>query len=275
MRNAFAKAATATAGAALTLTMGFSAVSALPPGGASSNTPGTSSSASMNGDVITFELKGFPENTEVNVKIDDGSLCPADAPQGACVVYSMNTDSSGTARASFTLNKEYLDQLSAGSHTLRFLASKDVAGKGTQPYSNKSPEFTYTPTSRPIETVEAKQEDTQEEQQTEAQPEQSTAAAEETTAAAEATTEAAKTEEAKPSAAATAAKATAKASATAKATTTATASASASSTAVAAAENTSDSNGSSSLPWILGGAGVLIAVGAGVFLYLRNRKEIS
>ena len=86
----FSKAATVCAAATLSLGLSVGTAYALPPGGASSNTSGTSSTVSptvKSGGVISFNLRGFPANTMVSVKIDDGDACPADAPQGACVVH--------------------------------------------------------------------------------------------------------------------------------------------------------------------------------------------
>ena len=83
------KALTACAAASLALGLGMGTASALPPGGAKASTPGTSSTVSSSvteHGVISFTLSGFPANTQVSVKVDDGNLCPSDAAQGACVV---------------------------------------------------------------------------------------------------------------------------------------------------------------------------------------------
>ena len=144
----FSKAATVCAAATLSLGLSVGTAYALPPGGASGNTPGTSSTVSptvKSGGVISFNLSGFPQNTMVSVKIDDGDACPADAPQGACVVHQQKSDGNGNVSGSFVLPSD----LENGQHTLRFLAAgskKNSKGDslGTQPFSNRSPVFTVT-----------------------------------------------------------------------------------------------------------------------------------
>ena len=139
------KALTACAAATLALGLGVGTASALPPGGAKASTPGTSSTVSSSVSehgVISFSVSGFPANTVVSVKVDDGDLCPSDAAQGACVVHQQKTDSNGNVSGSFVL-----PDVGAGTHTLRFLATgekRDKDGKylGTEAYSNRSPEFT-------------------------------------------------------------------------------------------------------------------------------------
>lgn len=139
------KALTACAAATLALGLGVGTASALPPGGAKASTPGTSSTVSSSVSehgVISFSLSGFPANTVVSVKVDDGNLCPSDAAQGACVVHQQKTDGNGKVSGSFVL-----PDVGPGTHTLRFLASgekRDKDGKylGTEAYSNRSPEFT-------------------------------------------------------------------------------------------------------------------------------------
>lgn len=139
------KALTACAAATLALGLGVGTASALPPGGAKASTPGTSSAVSSSVSehgVISFSLSGFPANSVVSVKVDDGGLCPSDAAQGACVVHQQKTDSNGKVTGSFVL-----PDVGPGTHTLRFLASgekRDKDGKylGTEAYSNRSPEFT-------------------------------------------------------------------------------------------------------------------------------------
>lgn len=127
----------------------MSPAQALPPGGASSNTPGTSSTISpatlKAGDTLSFTLSGFPANEQVYIKIDDGEACPSDAAQGACVVHQQKSDSRGNVSGSFILPTD----LAEGEHTLRFLATaikKDSSGQqiGTEGYSNRSPVFTVT-----------------------------------------------------------------------------------------------------------------------------------
>lgn len=139
------KALTACAAATLALGLGVGTASALPPGGAKASTPGTSSTVSSSVSehgVISFSVSGFPANTVVSVKVDDGDLCPSDAAQGACVVHQQKTDGNGNVSGSFVL-----PDVGAGTHTLRFLATgekRDKDGKylGTEAYSNRSPEFT-------------------------------------------------------------------------------------------------------------------------------------
>ena len=139
------KALTACAAATLALGLGVGTASALPPGGAKASTPGTSSTVSSSVNehgVISFSVSGFPANTVVSVKVDDGDLCPSDAAQGACVVHQQKTDSNGNVSGSFVL-----PDVGAGTHTLRFLATgekRDKDGKylGTEAYTNRSPEFT-------------------------------------------------------------------------------------------------------------------------------------
>ncbi|VEJ29681.1 Uncharacterised protein [Rothia dentocariosa] len=138
------KALTACAAISLSLGLGMGAANAIPPGGASSNSPDTSSTVSPHvrpGGVINFTLKGFPANTEVSIKIDNGDTCPADAPHGACVVHKQTTNSEGKLNGSFIL-----PSVSDGEHTLRFLATGErVDGQGrklgTRPYTNQSPTF--------------------------------------------------------------------------------------------------------------------------------------
>lgn len=140
-----AKALTACAAATLALGLGVGTASALPPGGAKASTPGTSSTVSSSVSehgVISFSVSGFPANTVVSVKVDDGNLCPSDAAQGACVVHQQMTDGNGNVSGFFIL-----PDVGPGTHTLRFLATgekhdKDGKYLGTEAYSNRSPEFT-------------------------------------------------------------------------------------------------------------------------------------
>lgn len=139
------KALTACAAATLALGLGVGTASALPPGGAKESTPHTSSTVSSSVSehgVISFSLSGFPANSVVSVKVDDGALCPSGAVQGACVVHQQKTDSNGKVTGSFVL-----PDVGPGTHTLRFLASREKRDKdgkylGTEAYSNRSPEFT-------------------------------------------------------------------------------------------------------------------------------------
>lgn len=139
------KALTACAAATLALSLGVGTASALPPGGAKASTPGTSSTVSSSVSehgVISFSVSGFPANTVVSVKVDDGDLCPSDAAQGACVVHQQKTDGNGNVSGSFVL-----PDVGTGTHTLRFLATGEKRDKdgnylGTEAYTNRSPEFT-------------------------------------------------------------------------------------------------------------------------------------
>lgn len=142
------KALTACAAASLALGLGMGTASALPPGGAKASTPGTSSTVSSSvteHGVISFTLSGFPANTVVSVKVDDGDLCPSDAPQGSCVVHQQKSDANGNVSGSFVL-----PDVGAGTHTLRFLAAgeekfdENGISKGRPSYTNRSPEFTVT-----------------------------------------------------------------------------------------------------------------------------------
>jgi len=115
--------------------------SGAPKASLTSKAPTVSSSVNEHG-VISFSVSGFPANTVVSVKVDDGNLCPSDAAQGACVVHQQKTDGNGNVSGSFVL-----PDVGAGTHTLRFLATgekRDKDGKylGTEAYSNRSPEFT-------------------------------------------------------------------------------------------------------------------------------------
>lgn len=142
------KALTACAAASLALGLGMGSASALPPGGAKASTPGTSSTVSSSvteHGVISFTLSGFPANTQVSVKVDDGDLCPSDAPQGSCVVHQQMSDGNGNVSGSFVL-----PDVGTGTHTLRFLAAGEEKfddngiSKGRPSYTNRSPEFTVT-----------------------------------------------------------------------------------------------------------------------------------
>lgn len=124
---------------------------AVPPGGPSANTPGTSSALNSSsyspGSRISFKLKGFPAGETVSVKIDDGTECGAAAVHGACVIYKQRI-SKGATVGSFTLPKD----LKPGKHSLRFLASGVVdEGKPTRrvvPFTLRSPTFTIKSTQK-------------------------------------------------------------------------------------------------------------------------------
>ncbi|MFT4210530.1 MAG: hypothetical protein QM626_01550, partial [Microbacterium sp.] len=113
---------------------------ALPPGGASSDTPGTSASVSPTTlsacDTISFTVSGFPAGETVYVKIDDGVGYGDTSVQGTGVVYKQAIPASGTVNGSFALPCG----ITEGSHWLRFLASAYVdasdPSKGTVGYTH-------------------------------------------------------------------------------------------------------------------------------------------
>ncbi|PJJ58316.1 hypothetical protein CLV56_2567 [Mumia flava] len=120
----------------------WSPVSALPPGGASPDTAGTSSSVSPSrlraGDVIRFTVSGFPAGEIVSIKIDDGEACSQQAVHGACVYHQQKISASGTASGSFVLPGD----LPAGEHWLRYLASAEMLDEdgnylGVKGFSNR------------------------------------------------------------------------------------------------------------------------------------------
>ncbi|WP_051681739.1 hypothetical protein [Cellulomonas sp. HZM] len=141
-----ARVVLALAGVAALVGSGLGPAAALPPGGAGSSTPGTSSTVSPTrlsaGDTIRFTLRGFPAGETVNVKIDDGAGYSDQTIQGSGVVYQQKIAAGGTVSGSFALPAK----LSAGRHWLRFLASEeftDAKGNlGVKGYTNRSPEFT-------------------------------------------------------------------------------------------------------------------------------------
>lgn len=126
----------------------LSPAGALPPGGASSDTAGTSGSVSPSklraGDVIRFSVSGFPAGQTINVKIDDGEFCSDKSVHGACVVHQQRIDASGRVSGSFALPAD----IGEGEHWLRFLASEellDAEGRyvGVKPYSMRG-DATFT-----------------------------------------------------------------------------------------------------------------------------------
>ncbi|MFD4668794.1 hypothetical protein ACFWNN_03615 [Lentzea sp. NPDC058450] len=106
---------------------------AVPPDGASPDTPGTTATVSPRsaapGQRITFTLGGFPAGEIVSVKIDDGRYCEASAVHGACVVHKQKVTANGTVTGEIPLPAD----LPAGQHWLRFLASQPILdGQGNQ-----------------------------------------------------------------------------------------------------------------------------------------------
>ena len=116
-------------GAALTAVLALSSPAvAIPAGGASPDTAGTSASVSpatlAAGALIRFTVSGFPAGEVVYVKIDDGRFCAQQGVHGACVVHQQRIGGSGTVSGSFTLPAD----LQPGAHWLRFLASAELTG---------------------------------------------------------------------------------------------------------------------------------------------------
>lgn len=139
--NALARRLSLTmAGTLSAVSLSAGASQALPPGGASPDTPGTSATLSQRsltpGATISFRITGFPASEVVSVKIDDGEFCSAKGVHGACVVHQQKSSKDGSMSGSFALPSD----LAPGKHWLRFLASsemKDADGNylGVKPYS--------------------------------------------------------------------------------------------------------------------------------------------
>ncbi|KRB76890.1 hypothetical protein ASE01_08965 [Nocardioides sp. Root190] len=130
-------------GALLLLVIGLGATaSAIPGGGASPNTPGTSSSIPTPsvpvGGTIRFQVGGFPAGETLFIKIDDEKFC-ASPPFGACVYHQQKIGANGSVSGSFTLPAG----LAPGPHHLRFLASEQTDA-GLKGFTRKSPGFTVT-----------------------------------------------------------------------------------------------------------------------------------
>lgn len=128
-----AAGATAAAGALLALPAAGIA-SAIPPGGASANTPGTSSNVSPTTveqcGSLKYEISGYPAGETVSYKFDDGQWGPN--------VYGQATvGADGTVNGSIELPCD----IPEGQHWVRFLASKQT-DEGSLGYSQKSPVFT-------------------------------------------------------------------------------------------------------------------------------------
>lgn len=122
------------AGPALGLALGLALGSALlaapatavPSGGPSPDTPGTSATVSPRslqaGGTVSYRITGFPGGEIVYIKIDDGRFCSQSGVHGACVVQQQRIPASGTVTGSLVLPSD----LSTGRHWLRFLASKEM-----------------------------------------------------------------------------------------------------------------------------------------------------
>lgn len=115
---------------------------ALPPGGASGDTPGTTSTVSPTTlepcGTLNFTLHGFPAGEVVSVKIDDGQGYGDESVQGTGVVATQRISASGTASGSVQVPCD----ISEGDHWLRYLASEvmtDASGAqiGVKGYSNR------------------------------------------------------------------------------------------------------------------------------------------
>ncbi|WP_157502428.1 hypothetical protein, partial [Leucobacter celer] len=119
----FSAAVLAAAGLLLGLSFG-GAAQALPPDGPGPETPGTSSrvwpSEVAVGDLLYFEVSGYPANETVYIKIDDGMAC-SDTSHGACVYATQALDANGYATGSIVV-----PDLPQGAHWLRMLATGDV-----------------------------------------------------------------------------------------------------------------------------------------------------
>ena len=110
---------------------------AIPPGGASPDTPGTSSTVGPRrlpaGGTLSYSVSGFPAGEVVSIKIDDGAYCSSTA-HGACVVQQQRIGSNGRASGSLVVPSD----LPAGAHWLRYLASKELPnGAGVKPYTRR------------------------------------------------------------------------------------------------------------------------------------------
>lgn len=132
------------AAGAVALVMGLqsSPAVALPPGGASGDTPGTTSTVSPTTlepcGTLNFTLHGFPAGEVVSVKIDDGQGYGDESVQGTGVVATQRISAAGTASGSVQVPCD----ISEGDHWLRYLASEvmtDASGAqiGVKGYSNR------------------------------------------------------------------------------------------------------------------------------------------
>lgn len=123
-----------------------STATALPPGGASPDTPGTWSNvggSAKAGGTLSFTVGGFPPGELMNIKIDDGALC-SNTSHGACVIHQQRIPSSGVISGYVTIPAD----TPSGSHWLRFLSSALVDSDdplgGTSGYTLRSANFSVT-----------------------------------------------------------------------------------------------------------------------------------
>ena len=129
------------AGALVGVLMTAVPAAALPPDGAGSDTPGTSSSVSPSTlepcQTLSFTVSGFPAGETVYVKIDDGVGYGDTSVQGSGVVHMQAIPSSGTVNGSFALPCS----ITPGTHWLRYLATQYVdhnnPGAGTIGFTNR------------------------------------------------------------------------------------------------------------------------------------------
>lgn len=119
-------AASALAAAIAVLLGAVAPAAAIPPGGASPDTPGTASvvwpTVLAPGETIFFEVTGYPAGETLNVKIDDGLGYSDTDEAGSGVVHLQAIRSDGTVSGSLVLP----DDIAEGEHWLRFLASEPI-----------------------------------------------------------------------------------------------------------------------------------------------------
>jgi hypothetical protein len=109
---------------------------AIPPGGASPDTPGTYAEVYPKelapGATISFAVSGYPAGEILNIKIDDGAGYSDTTTAGSGVVHTQAIGANGSTSGSLRLPGD----ISEGWHWLRFLASEQVEGKGVLGYTN-------------------------------------------------------------------------------------------------------------------------------------------
>ncbi|MBM9469365.1 LPXTG cell wall anchor domain-containing protein [Nakamurella leprariae] len=122
----------------------------LPPGGASNNTEGTTSSVSPGsvavGGTLSFSVTGYPAGETAYVKIDDGQYTGDAVIQGADVVAAVPIGADGVASGSLTIPAD----LAPGEHWLRVLAStRPATGSGVLGFTHATDTFTVTAAAAP------------------------------------------------------------------------------------------------------------------------------